>query len=208
MDALVSVCSCDTNGITVWAWMLSSAYALGTRTELCFGHGCSDQCLLLGHERNYGLGTDALVSICSWDTNGIMVWAWVLWSAYALGTRTELWFGHGCSGQCMLLGHERNYGLVSVCSWDTNGIMVWSAYVLGTRTELWFAHGCSGATENLNQNSSRPRTHGAAPKNSNQNSSRCWTHGARPGKILLTPSPQLLTPLDSWGAFGFGFLSR
>ena len=23
-----------------------------------------------------------------------MVWAWMLWSPYALGTRTELWFGH------------------------------------------------------------------------------------------------------------------
>ena len=154
MDALVTVCSWNTNGIMVWAWMLWSAYALGTRTELWFGHGCSGQRMLLEHERNYGLGMDALVSVCSWNTNGIMVWAWMLWSAYALGTRTELWFGHGCSGQRMLLEHERNYGLgmdalVSVCSWNTNGIMVWawmlwSAYALGTRTELWFGHGCSG----------------------------------------------------------------
>ena len=171
MDALVSVCSGNTNGIMVWAWMLWSAYALGRRTELWFGHGCSGQRMLLEHERNYGLGMDALVSVCSWKTNGIMVWAWMLWSAYALGTRTELWVGHGCSayasgtrvqlwfwhgcsGQRMLLEHERNHGfgmdaLVSVCSWKTNGIMVlawmlWSAYALGTRTELWFGHGCSG----------------------------------------------------------------
>ena len=27
---------------------------------------------------------------CSWNTNGIMIWAWVLWEPYALGTRTEL----------------------------------------------------------------------------------------------------------------------
>ena len=55
--------------------------------------------MLLEHERNYGLGMDALVSVCSWNTKGIMVWAWRLWSAYALGTRRELWFGHGCSGE-------------------------------------------------------------------------------------------------------------
>ena len=67
-------------------------------------------------ERNYGLGMDALLSVRSWNTNGIimmgmdalvsvcspnpngmMVWAWMLWIAYARRTRTELWFGHGCS---------------------------------------------------------------------------------------------------------------
>ena len=131
-------------GTMVWAWMLWSAYALGTRTELWFGQGCSGQRMLLEHERNYDLGMDALVSVCSWNKNGIIVWAWMLWSAYALGTRTELCFGHGCSGQRMLLEHERNYvlgmdALVSVCSWNTNGIMVWawmlwSADALGTRT--------------------------------------------------------------------------
>ena len=131
MDALASVCSWNTNGIMVWAWMLWPAYALGTRTELWFGHGCSGQRMLLEHERNYGLGMDALVSVCSWNTNGTMVWAWMLWSAYSLETRTELWFGHGCSGQRILLEHERDYGLgmdalVSVCSWNTNGIMIWA----------------------------------------------------------------------------------
>ena len=43
--------------------------------------------------------------------NGIMVWAWMLWSPYALEK------------------HEGNYGLgmdalVAVCSWSTNGIRV------------------------------------------------------------------------------------
>ena len=154
----------NSNGIMVWAWMHWSADALGKRTELWFGHGCSGQRMLLEHERNYDLSMDALVTVCSWNTNGIMVWAWMLWSADALGTRTELWFGHGCSGQRMLLEHERNYGLgmdalvsgcswntnendfgmdalVSGCSWNTNGIMVWawmlwSADALGTGTEL------------------------------------------------------------------------
>ena len=63
------------------------------------------------HERKYGLGIYALVSVCSWNTTGIMVWAWMLLSAYALGTRTGIWFEHGFSGQRMLLEHERNYGL-------------------------------------------------------------------------------------------------
>ena len=117
----------------VRAWMLWSTYALGTRTELWFGPGCSGQRMILERERNYGLGMDALVSVCSWNTNGIMVRAWMLCSAYDLGTRTELWFGHDA--------------LLSVCSWNTNAIMVrawmlWSAYALGTRTELWFGHGC------------------------------------------------------------------
>ena len=103
--------------------------------------------MLLEHEQNYGLGMDALVTVCSWNTNGIMVSAWMLWSSYALGTRTELWFGRGCSGHRMLWEHERDYGLgmdalVSVCSGNTNGIMVWawmllSTSALGTRTALW-----------------------------------------------------------------------
>ena len=40
-----------------------------------------------------------------------LVSAWMLWRPYALGTHTELWFGHGCSGDRMLLEQERNHGL-------------------------------------------------------------------------------------------------
>ena len=65
-------------------------------------HICSGYRMLLEHERYYGLGMDALVIVCSWNTNVIMVWAWMLWLSYALGTRTLLWFGHGCSGERML----------------------------------------------------------------------------------------------------------
>ena len=128
-------------GMVLW-----SPYALGTPTEVCFGHGCSGHSMLLEHERNYVLGMDALVTVCSWNTNGIMLWAWMLWSPYALGTQTEvcighgcsghrmllyhegnLCFGHGCSGHRMLLEHERNYALgmdalVTVSSWNMNGI--------------------------------------------------------------------------------------
>ena len=65
----------------------------------------------LEHEGNYDLGMDGLVTVRSWNTNGIMDWAWMLWSLYALRTRTELWLGNGCSGHRMLLERERNYGL-------------------------------------------------------------------------------------------------
>ena len=60
-------------------------------------HGCSGDRMFLEHERNYGLGMDAagprmlleheqnyglcmdaLVIACSWNMNGIMVWAWML----------------------------------------------------------------------------------------------------------------------------------
>ena len=48
--------------------------------------------MLSEHERNYDLGMDALGpgTVCSRNTNGIMIWAWMLWEPYALGTRTEL----------------------------------------------------------------------------------------------------------------------
>ena len=83
------------------------------------------------HERYYGLGMDSLVTVCSRNTNVIMVWAWMIWLLYALGTRTLLWFGHGCCSERMLLEHPRYYvlgmdALVSACSWYTNVIMVWA----------------------------------------------------------------------------------
>ena len=42
--------------------------------------------MLLEHEQKYGLGMDALVSGCSLNTNGVMVWAWMLWAS-ARGAR-------------------------------------------------------------------------------------------------------------------------
>ena len=44
----------------IWAWMLYSYRMLSK------------------HERYYGLGMDALVIVCSRNTNVIMVWAWML----------------------------------------------------------------------------------------------------------------------------------
>ena len=115
----------------VWAWMLWSPCVLGTRTLLWFGHGCSGHRVFWEHERYYGLGMDALVTVCSGNTNVIMVWAWMLWSPYVLGARTVLWFGHGCSGHRMFWEHERYCGL----GMDA---------LVTTRTLLWFGHGCSG----------------------------------------------------------------
>ena len=40
-----------------------------------------------------------------------MVWAWMLCDPNAIGTRTLLWFGHGCCGNRMQLEHGRYYGL-------------------------------------------------------------------------------------------------
>ena len=125
MKSLMTVCSQNTNGIIVWAWMLWSAHALPTQTELWFGHGCSGHRMLSEHERNYGLGMNALVSVCSFNTNGIMLWAWMLWSPYMLLEHQQNY------GHCMLFQHERNYyvsidALVIVCSWNANGMMVWA----------------------------------------------------------------------------------
>ena len=62
----------------VWAWMLWSLYALATRTLLWSGHGCSSHRMLLDHRHYYGLGKDALVTVCSWNTDMIMVRALML----------------------------------------------------------------------------------------------------------------------------------
>ena len=66
LEVFFRACSWNTNVIMVWAWMLRDPYALGTRTLLWFGHGCSETRMLLEHERYYGLGMDALRPVCSW----------------------------------------------------------------------------------------------------------------------------------------------
>ena len=153
MDALVTVCSWTTNVIMVWAWMHWSPCARGPRTSLWFGHGCTGHRVLVDQKRHYGLGMDALVTVCSWTRNVIMVWAWMHWSPCARGPRTLLWFGHGCTGHRVLVDQKRHYGLgmdalVTVCSWTTNVIMVWAwmhwlPCARGPRTLLWFGHGCT-----------------------------------------------------------------
>ena len=85
--------------------------------------------MLQEDERYYCCVRDALVTVCSRNTNVIMVASWMLWRPAALGTRTLLWFGHGCFCNRMLQEDERYYGcvmdaLVTVCSRNTNAIMV------------------------------------------------------------------------------------
>ena len=152
MNALVIVCSRNTNVLMVWEWMQLLSHALGTRTLLWFGHGCAIVCsrntnviiwfghgctcylMLSEHERYYGLGMVALFLVCVRNTNVIVVWAWVHYLSYvlyALETRTLLWFGHGCTCYLMLSEHERYYGLgmvalFLVCFRNTNVIVVWA----------------------------------------------------------------------------------
>ena len=59
-----------------------------------------------------------------------MVWGWMLFEAYAIGTRTLSWFGHGCFGNRMHSYHGRYHGsamdaLEIVCARTTDVIMVW-----------------------------------------------------------------------------------
>ena len=124
--------------------MLSSSSSI-EHELFWFGHGCSGNRMLLEHERYYGawawmlssssaieherffgLGMDALVTVCSWNTNVIMG------------------LGHGCSHHrlhsntnvMMGLGMD---ALVTVCSWNTNVIM-------------GLGHGCSHHRMHSNTN--------------------------------------------------------
>ena len=140
------VCSRNTNVIMVWEWMHNFWYAFGTRTFLWLARGCAIVSML----SEPPMPLFIVCSVCSRNTNVILVWAWMrdsmlsehdvimVWAwmhylSYALGTRTLLWFGHGCA---------------IVCSQNTNVIMVWArmhslSYALGTRTLLWCGHGCT-----------------------------------------------------------------
>ena len=109
-DALATVCSWTTNVIMVWATMHWSPCARGPRTLSWFGHGCTGHRVFVDHERYYDLGMHALVTVCSWTTDVIMVWARMHWSPCARGPRTLLWFGHGCTGHRVFVDHERIMG--------------------------------------------------------------------------------------------------
>ena len=64
-------------------------------------HICSGYRMLLEHERYYGLGMDALVIVCSEHERYYGLG--MVGLSYALGTRTLLWFGRGCSGYRIFL---------------------------------------------------------------------------------------------------------
>ena len=94
IDTMVNVCIRNTNVNMAWTWMLWFWDALGTRTILWYGHGCPGFRLHSDDERYHGLGMSRLVIGCTWNTNVLMFWAWMLWLLHPLGTRTLLWFGH------------------------------------------------------------------------------------------------------------------
>ena len=104
------------------------------RYQRGLGHGCSSGRMHSEDERYHGLGMDPLVIGCTWNTNVIMVWAWMLRLLDVLGTRTSLWFVHGCSGERMHSEHALLW-FGHGCS----GERMHSEHAL-----LWFGHGCSG----------------------------------------------------------------
>ena len=59
----------------VLARMFWSLYDLGAPKEFWFGHVRSSDLMLLGHEGYYDFGMDVMVTVCSWNTNVMMVWA-------------------------------------------------------------------------------------------------------------------------------------
>ena len=85
---------------------------------------------------------DALMTVYSWITNIIEVWAWMLKYQYALGTRTLFWLGHGCSDDRMLLEYDRFYGLgmdalIIVCSWGTTRILLGTGHSCSDDHMFW-----------------------------------------------------------------------
>ena len=71
------------------------------------------------------------MTVCSWDPNAIKVWSWNVMEALVTVcfSNPNARFGHGGSGDSMLLEPERKQGLVmeallTVCSWNRSAIMV------------------------------------------------------------------------------------
>ena len=82
------VCMVSTDSMASTATMVSTLSMVSmdsmiswfpSRTLSWFGHGCSGDRMPLEHKRYDGFGMDALVTVCSWNRNTIMVWAWMLW---------------------------------------------------------------------------------------------------------------------------------
>ena len=107
MDALVTKFCWNTTEL----WFGLAQVSVLKRTELWWRHGCSSHCILLGHERIYGLGMDASATVFSPNTTKIMV-------------KTK------CSGQRILL---KQIGPITVCSLGMHA----PVSILGTR-KLWF----------------------------------------------------------------------
>ena len=83
MDALVFALIETCTGIMVCAWMLCllhlSKHERNDSLAWMFGLSHSSK-----HERNCGLDMDALVTACSSNMNGIIVWVRMLWLSHSL----------------------------------------------------------------------------------------------------------------------------
>ena len=139
------------------------------------GHGCSGSGMHLEHERYYGMGMDALVFGCTRMTNAIMVWAWIVWLSDARGTRTSLWFGHGCSGYCTHSEHERYYGLgmyalVILLHSNIEKRHAWyTQYVFGALETLRMRGSCHAGHIPRGRPNTQIRSDGASNSSSNNN---------------------------------------
>ena len=147
MDALVNVCFWNTNGSMIRAWMLWSAHS--SKHERNYG---LVSLMLLEQERNYGLGMDALVSVMLLEHERNYDSGMDALVSELIKTRTELWFGHGCSGQ---------------------------RDAFRTRTELWFGHGCSGRRDAFG---TRTNLLALAVLRESRKLQKCSIHGQRQRK--------------------------
>ena len=66
---------------SLWFRHVCSGHRVPPDTNVIIVWGLSDRSAIIVW------GIDALVTVCSSNTNVLMVWAWVLWSQCALGTR-------------------------------------------------------------------------------------------------------------------------
>ena len=89
MDALVIVCSRNTH--VMWSGHGCTGNVCSRNTHVMWsGHGCTGNRMLSKQEGYHGLDMDALVTVCSGNTNVIMVWAWMCWRL-CMDAQVEEW---------------------------------------------------------------------------------------------------------------------
>ena len=101
MDAMETVCSWNTKDVMDRMLLQHAGHyglCMNATVTVCSRNtkDVMDR-MLLQHEGDYGLGMDVKVTVCSWNTKATMVWAWMQWKPYALGTRRMLWTVCSCS---------------------------------------------------------------------------------------------------------------
>ena len=105
---------------------------------------------------------------------------------------------HGCSGNPMLLEHERNHGLamdalVTECSWNMNRIVAWHGCsgncMRWNKNDFWFRHRCF-ANRVLLKHVLLERNYGldmdALVNECSWNTTELWSgHGCSGNRVLL-----------------------